>query len=555
MIIPNDSIDRDIFQSQIVGVVEEMSRALRRSAFSSIIWDMYDYACAVFTPAGEMLAQSNTIPAQLGIMSTALRHMCEAIPLDGWKPGDVLICNDPYRGCTHTMDITLFSPVFNDDELVAVSSTIAHHIDIGGSVPCSTSIEIAEVFGEGLIFPPLRLMDAGAPNKAVYDFIEANVRDPRACLGDLRAQIAGCRTAERRLGELARHYGNAAFGGLARDCLDYGERYVREMIRGFGDGRHEARVVLEDGVASEERLLIKVAIEIVGDHIDIDFTGTCEQRAFSLNCPWSSTVSLANYAIKCLTSPDIPQNEGCNRPVSIRAPVGSLVNPRRPAAVGYRHFIAQSVADAVLKALAPVVPARSAAGCHLSFPLLLIGGTDDRPPVMCQSNTGRSYAIMDTIGGGMGGSPAGDGLSAVDVHGSNCAILSAEVMELLCPIRVRRTGLVPGSGGEGKHRGGLAIEREYELLAESAVFACNLQQVHDDTAPWGLGGGDTGGKAQSVLNPGTEEERVLPARLPATTLRRGDVVRVRAAGGGGWGDPAERDTRARERDHLDGYVV
>ena len=166
---------------------------------------MYDYACAIFSPGGEMLAQSQTIPAQLGTMGTALNHLTRAIPLETWRPGDVLVCNDPYRGCTHTMDITLFSPVFFARELVGISSTIAHHIDIGGSVPCSTSVEIAEVFGEGLIFPPIRLIEGGMPNQAVFDFVAANVRDPRACLGDLRAQIAGCRTAERRMAELAEH--------------------------------------------------------------------------------------------------------------------------------------------------------------------------------------------------------------------------------------------------------------------------------------------------------------------------------------------------------------
>lgn len=203
-----DTIDRDIFQYQIVGVAEEMSRALRRSAYSPVIWDMYDYACALFSTQGDMLAQSRTIPAQLGTMGTALNHMIGVIPLEEWRPGDVLVCNDPYRGCTHTMDITLFSPIFSGGELIAISSTIAHHIDIGGAVPCSTSVDLGEVFGEGLIFPPMKLVDAGKPNQTAFDFVSSNVRDPRACLGDLRAQIAGCTTAERRVAELTEHYGN-----------------------------------------------------------------------------------------------------------------------------------------------------------------------------------------------------------------------------------------------------------------------------------------------------------------------------------------------------------
>ena len=198
------SIDRDIFQHQAVGIAEEMSRSLRRTAYSSIIWDSYDYACAVFTACGEMLAQAKSIP------SPARHHVDRARPdaragcrLSEWKPGDILICNDPYRGCTHTPDITLFSPVFHDGELVAITSTIAHHIDIGGKVPSTTAVDNIEVFGEGLIFPPMRLFDGGMMNQTIVDFISANVRQPQACLGDLRAQIAACRTAERRLAELA----------------------------------------------------------------------------------------------------------------------------------------------------------------------------------------------------------------------------------------------------------------------------------------------------------------------------------------------------------------
>ena len=198
-----DPITRDVFQQQLVGIAEEMSMALRRAAFSSIIWDMYDYSCGLFTPDGEMMAQAETIPAQLGIMSTALSHMTKAVPLETWKPGDVLVCNDPFRGCTHTMDIVLFSPVFFDGKIVAVTSTIAHHIDIGGKIPGTEAADNIEIFAEGLILPPLKLLEEGRPNQAIFDIVAANVRDPHSCQGDLRAQIAGCRTGERRIAELS----------------------------------------------------------------------------------------------------------------------------------------------------------------------------------------------------------------------------------------------------------------------------------------------------------------------------------------------------------------
>jgi N-methylhydantoinase B len=545
------TIDRDIFQHQLVGIAEEMSRALRRSAYSSIIWDMYDYATAMFTPEGEMLAQSETVTAQLGTMATALSHLRQAIPLETWKPGDVLICNDPYKGCTHTPDITLFSPVFNDGELIAVASTIAHHIDIGGRFPGTTVVDNVEVFAEGLIFPQVRFIEEGRQNPIISAFIESNVRYPKACFGDLRAQVAGCRTAERRLAELAQQHGNAGFRRLAEATLDYGERYTRAVITELPDGTYEAETLVENNISSDELIRVCAKITIEGESISVDFAGSSDQVRCALNVPWSSTVSLTTYALKCLLTPDIPQNGGCNRPVSISAPEGSILNPRRAAAVGSRHYIAQAVADAVLKALAPVVPAHSAAGAHISFPIFRAGGMDDRP----QLATPRPFAILDIIGGGMGGSRVADGLDAVDTHGGNCSILSAEVMETFSPVRVLRSALIPGSGGDGKQRGGLGIERVYEILCTSAVGSAKLQQSSAETAPWGAEGGAPGAAGVIVYNPGmADEEITTAARSKPQVYKRGDVIVIRSAGGGGYGAPAKRCEDDRARDAEQGYI-
>lgn len=547
------SIDRDIFQHQLVGIAEEMSRALRRSAYSSIIWDMYDYACAMFTPEGEMLAQSETVTAQLGTMASAFGYIQKAIPLREWKPGDVLICNDPYKGCTHTPDITLFSPVFHDGELIAVTSTIAHHIDIGGRFPSTTAIDNVEVFAEGLIFPPIRFIEEGRQNQTVVAFIESNVRYPRACLGDLRAQVAGCRTAERRLGELARQYGNEGFRQLTAATLDYGDRYTRSVITDLADGVYEAETLIEDSISSEELIRIRVKAIVDGDRISVDFTGSSDQRRCALNCPWSSTISLTSYAMKCLLAPDIPQNGGCNRPISVQAPLGSILNPRRPAAVGSRHYVQQAVADVIIKALSPAVPARGVAGSQISFPVFRAGGLDDRAGTVRQGGP-KPFVIMDIIGGGMGGSEMCDGLNAVDTHGGNCGLLSAEVMETCSPIRVLKSALIAGSGGDGEHRGGLGIERIYEVLCSMTVGSAKLQQSHDETAPWGAAGGQPGRKGVVINNPGTPEEVVMPPRSKHMTYKRGDVVVVRSAGGGGYGEPERRSIDDRAKDKAEGYV-
>ncbi|MEX2648014.1 MAG: hydantoinase B/oxoprolinase family protein [Alphaproteobacteria bacterium] len=548
-----DPITREVFQHQVHGIAEEMSGALRRAAFSSIIWDMYDYSCGLFAPNGDMIAQAETIPAQLGIMSTAIGYMLEAIPLAHWRPGDVIVCNDPYRGCTHTMDICLFSPVFHQGAVIAITSTIAHHIDIGGKVPGTEASDNAEVFAEGLILPPLKLLEEARPNQAIFDIVAANVRDPAACQGDLRAQIAGCRTGERRLVELAAHYGRQRFEDLVAAALDYTETYMRRSIARLPGGRREAEVLIEDDVTGTDPIRIHAAVEVKGEDIVVDLTGSSDQRQNGLNVPEASTVSMAHYAVKCIVAPELAQNQGCTRPITVLRRKGSVLDPVRPAAVSVRHLTQQAVADAVLKAMAPLDPSTAAAGCQISFPTFCAGGLDARP----ERAAGRPapyYVISDILGGGMGASARTDGLNAVDTHGGNCAILSAEVMETLCPFRVRRTELVPGSGGTGERRGGLGVLRDYELLAGTSILSGYIQQTRDDTAPWGFAGGGPGGKAAMVMNPGGNRAEPLPSKYVGRIMRKGDVLRLIGAGGGGWGTPARRDPALAERDRREGYV-
>ncbi len=548
-----DPISRDVFQTQLHGVADEMSTALRRAAFSSIIWDMYDYSCALFAPDGDMLAQADTIPAQLGIMSTAIRHMFSEFPLTTWKPGDVLVCNDPYRGCTHTMDICLFSPVFLGDEVIAITSTIAHHTDIGGRLPGSGGTDNEEVFAEGLILPPLKLIEAGAPNDTAFRILRANVRLPEHVLGDLRAQIAGCRTGESRLAALAARYGRERFVALSAACLDYAETYTRRAIAAIPDGTSEASILVDDDVSSATPFRLHARVTVRGEEIEVDLTGSDDQRPFALNNPACSTLSMAHYAVRCVTAPELMQNEGCVRAVTVRMRKGSVLDPLRPAAVATRHHTQQALADVILKAFAPLVPSMSAAGCQVSFSAFAVGGIDDRPAVTAHGEQ-PYYVVADIVGGGMGGSATGDGMSAVDTHGGNCGIISAEVLETIGPLRVLKTALVPDSGGCGRQRGGLGVLRDFEMLATRGLLTANSQQQRDDTAPWGFAGGGTGGKAAFILNPGGADEEKLSAHITARPLLRGEVLRVVGAGGGGWGPAVEREPALQARDLMEGYV-
>jgi len=550
-----DPITRDVFQHELIGVAEEMSMALRRSAYSSIIWDMYDYACGLLLPNGDMIAQAETIAAQLGIMPTAIHHMFARIPLAQWNEGDVIVCNDPYQGCTHTPDIVLFTPVFHQGRVVAIASTIAHHIDVGGKVPGSEAADAVEVFEEGLVLPPLKLVERGEPNAAIFDIFTRNVRDPDASLGDLRAQIAGCRTGERRVRELCERYGVKEFASLARSCCDYTETYIRNALLEIGEHDCHAVVLIEDDSASDEPIRLEVRAQLRDGTIHLDFTGTSAQRNNGLNCPPASTISMVHYGTKAVFAPDLPQNAGCNRPFRVHVPERSILAPRRPAAVSVRHLTQQAVADVVIKALAPLSPSTASAGAQIAFPTFVGGGNDDRPAILRRTNAEPPYyVISDIIGGGGGASAGADGMNAIDTHGGNCAILSAEVMETMAPFRVLRSELIPGSGGGGRTRGGLAIRRDYELLSSESMVSGYLQQTREETVPWGFDGGCSGKPGAAVLNPGTETERRLRSKFVGLRMRRGDVLRLDSAGGGGWGNPDDRDPEAATKDRELGYL-
>lgn len=534
-----DSVSRDVFQHEVVSVAEEMSVALRRSAFSAIIWDMIDYACGLLDPEGNTIAQAPTIPAQLGIMPTAFRHMIRHIPLSEWHEGDVIICNDPYLGCTHTPDIVLFSPVFFEGRLIAIASTVAHHIDVGGRVPGSESATAREIFEEGLRIPPLKLFERGKANDTFFKIFARNVRDPKASTGDINAQVAACRTAERRLKELAAKYGADGFAAHVAAVFDYSETFLRGALTEVKENHARAEILIEDDAASAEPMRLAASITVEDGGLTVDFTGTSAQRPNGLNNPYASTLSMVHYAVKVVFTPDLPQNEGCNRPVRVIVPEGTILNPKEPAAVSVRHLTQQAVADVVLKALAAIAPEASTAGCQISFPTFVIGGFDQRAGVVSRNGGDAPYFVVtDIIGGGMGASASADGISGVDTHGGNCAILSAEVLETTGPVRAVSTRLVPGSGGRGQHAGGLAIEREYEMLSSGLVVSGYTQQTRPETAPWGLAGGEPGGLAAVHIIRRNGEAEALTSKFVAVPLEEGERLRLRAAGGAGWGKPA-----------------
>ena len=368
------------------------------------------------------------------------------------------------------------------------AATNAHHMDVGGKTAATEASDAVELWQEGLLLPLVKLYRGGEPDQALLDVIEANVRVPKETLGDIRAQIAACRTGERHFLELCRRYGADALRDHIDELWDYTETVVRAEVGAIPHGTYRAVGHMDPDLYGSEPLRIEVAVTIDGDGVHADFGGTAPQSRGSLNCPISSTVSSVWYAIRCLIAADVPQNEGAYRPISVAVPQGSLLNPTFPAPVSVRHLTEQKVADVMLQALRPARPERAAAGCSVSFPTFNITGQHPQ--------TGEQYMAADIIGGGMGGFAVGDGMSAIDTHMGNCAMMSAEAMEVEFPVRVLATELVPDSGGPGEHRGGLALERSYELLAESgSVSGRYTDQTLEETRPWGVDGGLCGPRA------------------------------------------------------------
>ena len=543
-----DAVTREVISHSLISAAEEMSKALGRSAYSAIIYDMLDYSCAIFGPEGELVSQAENLPAQLGVMSSAIGFMLRKFPSSSMKPGDVFIMNDPYTGATHTLDLVVAAPIYYEGRLMGFAGTNAHHLDMGGKVVCTEAADNTEIFQEGLILPIVRLYEQGVPSSSVFDIIQANVRIPKQTIGDLRAQVAACRTGERRITEICDRYGANLAAAYVSEVLDYTERRVRQEIQGMRDGTYYAEGHMDPDYFGTRPIRICTEVTVADGGVHVDFSGTDAQVAGSLNNPYASTVSAIWFAVRCMIDPSIPQNEGCYRPISYFVPEGSILNPRRPAAVSIRHLTQQKAADVLLSALKDAQPSRSAAGCSVSFPTWTAGGIDPR--------TEEPYLASDIIGGGMGASAGGDGLSAVDTHMGNCAMMSAEAMEVEFPFRVLRTELVPDSGGAGRHRGGLAIERSYQFLGQKGVVGVHYaDQTRDETRPWGLVGGMRGKPAGVTLTDAKGDERQLPSKGVNYPLRQGEILTFRSSGGGGYGPPSERSLDDLNRDLRDGYVT
>jgi len=526
-----DPITLEVLRNALEATAQEMGGVLKLTSFSPNIKERMDASCAIFDTQAQLVAQAEHVPIHLGSMLKAVGPTIAAVgPL---APGDVVIVNDPFVGGAHLPDITLIAPVHAPvhtgthagDTLIGYVATRAHHADVGGMEPGSMPGRSTETYQEGLIIPPLRLYARGELQSDVLRLILANVRTPTERRGDLNAQLAALRVGERRLAELAQRHGapmlRRGFGAI----LAYAERRMRRRIAELPPGTYHAEDCLDDDGSSDEPVWVRVRVEVAGDRLTLDFAGSSPQRRGNINAVAPMTHSAAFFAVKVLTDPSIPANAGILRPIDIRIPPGCFLDAQPPAAVCAGNTeTSQRVSDTVLKAFAQLAPGRIPAASQGTMNLIGIGGTDPR--------SGRPYAYIETIAGGQGGRPMGEGMDGVQCNMTNTMNTPVEALEIAYPLRVERYELRDGSGGAGLNRGGHGVVRVLTVLDHDARVS--LQSDRRRFAPYGLDGGTDGTPGRNWLRAKDGAVRDLPGKV-SLTLRAGETVGVETPGGGGWG--------------------
>ena len=475
-----DPITLEVVRNKLDGIANEMQSTLVRSSFSPIVKEGLDASASLFTLEGETLAQATAIPIHLATLIPVVRTVIGKFPVGGMREGDICIMNDPYHGGTHLPDIALVMPVFSRGRPIALSAAMTHHQDVGGMSPGSVPPNATEIYQEGIRIPPLKYRDGDEINRTLVDMLMLNVRVPETFMGDLNAQVAACSIGARRVGELAERYGSNHLPAIAEELLARSERLARRAIERMPDGRyHYVDWLDNDGVALDEPVRIEVTAEIEGDRVLVDFEGTSPQVRGPFNCVPSGAYAGAYFAVLAMTDSSIPINGGCFRPIELRLPEGSIVNPREPAPVNSRTSTIKRIAGSIIGALRQARPEDAPADAAAALHVLAFGGARE---------DGSPYVVGELIASGSGASRGRDGVDVIETDGSNCMNLPVEALEMDVPIRMHRSELRPDSGGAGEFRGGLGISREYEVLAGEVVFT-HRGERHLRPARGAAGGG------------------------------------------------------------------
>lgn len=533
----NDPILLELIRNRLESICDEMAITVVRTARSFIVKEAMDFSTGLCNAQGELVAQGLCLPLHLGSVPPAMAAIRSKF--DGsFQPGDVCILNDPYAGGTHLPDVFVVKPVFVGGKLAGFAVVVAHQIDIGGRVAGGNASDSTEIFQEGLRIPPLKLYAAGVSNDTLFTLIKQNVRVPDKVIGDLLAEVAACKRGEEQLVQLAERYGLDLLEQYLQELLAYTEQLTRAELRALPDGSWEFTDYLDDDGIDPDPIAIHAKVTKRSDEIEVDFSGTSPQVKGAINLPFAFSQSAVYTCVRSVLNLTIPNNAGFFRPIKVQAPLGSFVNCTSPAPVAARGLGGIRTCEAIFGALAQMLPDRVFA-CE--------SAGDTGVTIAGYHRDGRPFVHLEFLYGTWGGGPLKDGIdgsSSVPINYSNTPV---EVVELEQPIRIEQYSFWPDTGGPGKYRGGLGLVREYRLVGVPEA----ILQVRSDrqkTQPYGLWGGKSGSKSENILSPATEAKR-LPSKF-MIHLKEGDVFRHIMAGGGGWGDPLERDPDAVLEDVL-----
>jgi N-methylhydantoinase B len=534
-----DPITLEILWRRLISVVDESDGSVARTAFSSLLRDAHDYTCMFTDQKGRELAQGSfATPGQSGAMALGVKNLVTKLPLETYKPGDIFITNDPWALAGHLNDVCVLSPIFYKNKVVAFTACVFHHSDIGGRV----SSDNHDVFEEGLFIPLVKLYDGGVLNQSVIDMIRWNVRTADEVVGDIRSQIAANHVCAEKISQMLKENDLENLDDLADQIISRTERSMREEIEKIPDGIYKAEGIIEQ-MKGQPDVVIKAAVGVKGSDIIVDLDGSSPQVNWGGNVVYNFTYAYVFMAMKSMFGPDIPNNDGCAKPIRLKAPEGTVVNCKFPAAVAARLVIGHYLTEIIYRALSGVVPNKVIAAS---------GGTPAQMNVFYgKRNDGRPWHSVIIRGGGMGASAISDG-NYVYIFPANGANTPIEIFESDTPLIVERRELLTDSGGPGKMKGGLGKREVFRIpddkYAPIPPVNLGIQAGRHIHPPKGLFGGKPGAKAQFLVN------KVQGNPFGLTQLKPGDAVTIDAAGGGGYGNPLERDPEMLETDVREGYV-
>jgi N-methylhydantoinase B len=535
-----DAVTMQVIRYGLEAVADDMGYNLMRMGRTTIVKEIMDINCGVLDARGGILAQAHLCPLMMFSLPTTAVNMIDRIKK--FDEGDVIICNDPYLGGQHLLDVQFFSPVFVDEELIAFVANIAHQLDMGGAVPGGVAGGLTEIYQEGLRIPFVKLYCKGEEDQQIFDMISSNIRIPEKTMGDFRAQAATTMVGVKRIKALVNKYGLDVFHKCTSMLMDYSESMVRRFLTSLPDGDYTGVDYLDDDGCEDKPVRVQVNVHIKGDSMKVDFDGSDSQTTGNVNSPWACTQGGVFYTMVGIIDPGMALNSGAFRPIEVESREGLVTNPLPPAGVTARSQTMTKIVEAMLKAMSEVVPDRVVAGSHGQACTSSFSGI--------HPETGKRFGYIEIQGGGAGARPGKDGPDGQDLHLGRFMNTPVEAAEIENPVMIERYEFIPDSGGPGKYRGGLSLRRDIRFLADVTWARYSDRQKFK---PFGLFGGMEGSMGSLIMNPDTPEQKRCKSK-GVDQIKAGDLLSIRLPGSGGYGPPTEREMEMIRWDVVNGKV-